>query len=255
VGSGTLEGRKILVSGGTSGLGAAIVRAAAGAGAGVGVLGRRQELLDELVAETGAVAANCDVADADAVESVVPAIAARLGGLDGVVNCAAAMLQSRLTAAVHEDWERMLAVNVLGTMNVSVAAIPLLRDASHADLMIISSPAADRVAAVDFAMYSGSKAALTRLAEALHAEFEAEATAIRTTLVKPGLIDTDGVTANVRDPEVRRVLSERRKTEGLPPVMVADQIVQLLALPADVRVHEISLSRAPGRGRAPEPTA
>jgi len=227
------------------------VAAAVAAGARVGVLGRRRRLLEELAAQTGAEIAECDVADAARTEAAIAEIAERLDGLDGLVNCAGLMLHSRLTAGVREDWERMLSVNVLGTMNASVAALPFLRAAPYADLMIISSPSADRVAAPDFAMYSASKAALSRLSEALHTEFETESTSIRVTLVKPGFIDTEGVVANVRDPGVRAMVAERARTIGLAPAVVAAELVHLLALPADVRVHEISLSRAPGRARTP----
>ena len=195
------------------------------AGARVGVLGRRRRLLvEELAAQTGAEIAECDVADAARTEAAIAEIAERLDGLDGLVNCAGLMLHSRLTAGVREDWERMLSVNVLGTMNASVAALPFLRAAPYADLMIISSPSADRVAAPDFAMYSASKAALSRLSEALHTEFETESTSIRVTLVKPGFIDTEGVVANVRDPGVRAMVAERARTIGLAPAVVAAKL-------------------------------
>lgn len=246
-----LDGRRILISGGTSGLGAATVRAAVAAGARVGVLGRRHNLLDALAAETGAEVAACDVADAQATDAAIAAIAARLGGLDGLVNCAGLMLHSRLTAGIREDWRQMLEVNVLGTTNACVSALPFLRAARYADLMIISSPSADRVAAPDFAMYSASKAALSRLAEALRAELDADGAPVRVTLVKPGYIDTDGVIASVRDPRVRALVVERAKTIGMAPATVANELVHLLALPADVGVHELSLARAGGVARAP----
>jgi NADP-dependent 3-hydroxy acid dehydrogenase YdfG len=241
-----LSGRRILISGGTSGLGAATVRAAALAGARVAVLGRRVGLLRELEAETGADVEPCDVTDTAGTEAAVTALAERLGGLDGLVNCAGQMLHSRVTAGFREDWTGMLSVNVVGTMNVTVSALPFLCQASYADLMFISSPSADRVAGPDFAMYAATKAALSRLTEGIQAEIEADGLPVRVTVVKPGYIDTDGVVANVRDPEARALIAGRAKTVGLPPVYVADQLIHLLGLPPYVRVHEISLSRASG---------
>jgi NADP-dependent 3-hydroxy acid dehydrogenase YdfG len=241
-----LSGRRILISGGTSGLGAATVRAAATAGARVAVLGRRAALLDELAAEHGAEVEPCDVTDAVATHVAVAALADRMGGLDGLVNCAGQMLHSRVTAGFREDWTGMLSVNVVGTMNVTVSALPFLRQESCADLIFISSPSADRVAGPDFAMYAATKAALSRLAEGIQAEIEADGLPVRVTVVKPGYIDTDGVVANVRDPDARALIAGRAKTIGLPPVYVADQLIHLLALPPYVRVHEISLSRASG---------
>jgi NADP-dependent 3-hydroxy acid dehydrogenase YdfG len=242
----SLAGRRILVSGGTSGLGAATVHAAIAAGARVGVLGRRAELLQRLAAGTGAEVAPCDVTDAEATDAAVAALAERLGGLDGLVNCAGQMLHSRLTDGFRQDWTGMLSVNVVGTMNATLAALPFLRATACADLMFISSPSADRVAGAEFAMYAATKAALSRLTEAIRAELEGEGSSIRLTVVKPGYIDTDGVVASIRDPAARALIAGRAKSIGLPPAYFADQIVHLLGLPPEVRVTEISLGRSPG---------
>jgi NADP-dependent 3-hydroxy acid dehydrogenase YdfG len=241
-----LAGRRLLVSGGTSGLGAATVRAATAAGARVAVLGRRAALLDRLAEETGAETMPCDITDSAVTDSVVAHLAGRLGGLDGLVNCAGQMLHSRLTDGYRQDWTGMLNVNVVGTMNATLAALPFLREARFADLLFISSPSADRVAGPDFAMYAATKAALSRLTEAIHAEIEAAGLAVRVTVVKPGYIDTDGVVSNIRDPDARALVAGRAKEIGLPPERIAEQLVHLLGLPPEVRVHEISLGRAPG---------
>jgi NADP-dependent 3-hydroxy acid dehydrogenase YdfG len=246
VGTRLLAGRRILISGGTSGLGAALVRAAIAAGASVGVLGRRAALLDALSAETGAEGEACDITNRAAVERSVAAVAERLGGLDGLVNCAGQMLHSRITAGFREDWEGMLNVNVLGTLNTTVAAWPLLRQAPYADVMFISSRSADRVAGADFAMYGATKAALLRVADGLAAEVAEENLPIRITTIKPGYIDTEGVVSHIRDAAARALITANAKQIGLPPEPYAEEIVHLLSLPRSLRVAEMTIERAAG---------
>ena len=241
-----LAGRRIVITGGSSGLGAAIVRAATSAGAVVGVLARRGDLLAQLASETGAEPRVCDISDDAATESATGELAAALGGIDALINCAGVMLHSRLTAGRRDDWRRTLAINVQGTMNATISALPYLRESAPSDLLFISSPSADRVASPASAMYSASKAALSRIAEGLHAEFEAEQLPIRVTVVKPGYIATDGLLANIRDPEFKAQVIERGRTIALTADDVAGQVIHILSLPPDLRVAELSISRTPG---------
>ncbi len=241
-----LQGRRIIISGGSSGLGAEMASLAVAAGAAVGVLGRRRALLDELARRTGARVVACDIADETQTEAAIAQLAERLGGVDSLVNCAGVMLHSRVTAGSREDWRQTLAINVTGTMNATISALPHLRESAPADLVFISSPSADRVASPASAMYSASKAAVARLAEGLHAEFEAAGVPIRVMVVKPGYIATDGLLANIRDSEFRAQVIARSPTTALTAASVADQVIHILSLPPELRVSEISLSRTPG---------
>jgi NADP-dependent 3-hydroxy acid dehydrogenase YdfG len=242
-----------VISGGSSGLGAAIARGAVAAGAEVGVPARRRELLAQLAAESGIVPRVCDISDDAAAELAIDELADRLGGIDALVNCAGVMLHSRVTAGSRDDWRQTLAINVQGTMNATISALAHLRRSTPSDLLFISSPSADRVASPAAAMYSASKAALSRLAEGLHAEFEAEALPIRVTVVKPGYIASDGLLANIRDPEFKAQVIERGRTIALTADDVAGQVIHILSLAPHLRVSELSISRTPGR--PPEPVA
>jgi NADP-dependent 3-hydroxy acid dehydrogenase YdfG len=249
----SLAGRRIVVSGGTSGLGAALVHGAAAAGAVVGVLGRRRALLEELATQAGAHVAVSDISDNAQAQSAVDELGERLGGIDSLINCAGVMLHSRVTAGNREDWRQTLAINVEGTMNVTISALPYLRSCAPSDLVFISSPSADRVASPASAMYSASKAAVGRLAEGLHAEFEAEGLPIRVMVVKPGYIATEGLLANIRDADFKAQVIARSPAMALTASVVADQVLHLLSLPAELRVSEISLSRTPGAVPAQAP--
>jgi NADP-dependent 3-hydroxy acid dehydrogenase YdfG len=243
LGAGRLAGRYVLISGGTSGLGRALVSACIAAGARVGVLGRRAELLEEIAAETGAVVATCDVADRDATDAAVARVAEALGGLDALVNTAGVMMHSRISDGHTEDWRQMLEVNMMGTMHATRAALPFLRAASLGDVLVVSSVAADRVAAPEFAMYSATKAGLARLAEGVRAELR-DAPHVRVTLVKPGYIDTEAVTAHIRDEQVRGETAARASELGMAPAMLAEELVHVLALPRELNVIELAIVRA-----------
>jgi NADP-dependent 3-hydroxy acid dehydrogenase YdfG len=168
-------------------------------------------------------------------------VAARLGGVDAIVNAAGLMLHSPISAGATDDWARMVQVNILGTMHVTQAAIPYLRDAPVADIMLISSTSQDSVTIADFAMYSATKAALPRLAEALRMEL-ADAPHIRVTIVKPGYILTDALGPGIRDEAVRRATEEVKKRIGMSPDTVAGELVHLLGLPGEITVREITLA-------------
>ena len=217
------------------------MRAATAAGAQVGALARRGDLLAELATETGAATVVCDVGDPVAAKSAVDEVAERLGGLDAVVTAAGLMLHSRLSAGVTDDWARMLQVNILGTMHVAQATISYLREAPVADIMLISSTAQDAVTIPDFAMYSASKAAIPRLAEALRMDL-ADSPQIRITNVKPGYIRDGGLGPGIRDEQLRAATETVMRKIGMSSEAVAGQLVYLLALPADLNVREITLA-------------
>ncbi len=144
-----------LVTGASSGIGAATARALVAQGAAVALVARRRERLERLAAEIGgrALVLQADVADraqaADAVERAV----SRLGRLDILVNNAGVMLLGPAVGAPLEEWEQMLAVNVNGFLYVAHAALPHLVDAARrgprqvADFVGVSSVAGRKTGA------------------------------------------------------------------------------------------------------------
>ena len=236
-----LAGRRILVTGGSSGLGAALAAACADAGAHVAIVARGRDRLDEVAGATGALAVVADVGDAEAAQGAVAEAAKRLGGLDVLVNNAGLMLHS---PGFVEDWDRSYRANVLGMLHVTHAALPHLRASGNADLVVVASTATDRVTAPDFGVYASTKAAQGRLTEALRLEL-ADAPHVRVTLVKPGFMNTPGLGTGTRDPDLQARVVEQKQAIGLPPERVAAVIRQLLELPAEVSVPEITIVPTP----------
>lgn len=238
--SGSLAGRRILVTGGSTGLGAALAIACSRDGARVGVVARSAERLEDVAHAAGAVALPADIGDPEAAAAAVTEIAARLGGLDALVNNAGVMLHSPVGAGLTEDWDTIFRINVLGMLHVTHAALPHLRSAARADLVVVASTAADRVTAADYGVYAATKAAQARLTDALRLEL-ADAPHVRVALVKPGFMNTPGLGPGTRDPQLQEQVLALKQRIGLSPETVAAEIRHLLALPPEVTLAEITI--------------
>jgi len=138
----------------------------------------------------------CDVTKPDQVTTAVASIAARFGRSDGLVNAAGAGWRSDCLSASDELWQRTFDVNVMGTVRMCRAAIPVMRRSQHPwrGIVNFTSQAAKTGGLVIGAPYSAAKAAVLCLTKTLAAEFGGEG--IRVNAVAPGVIDTgflDGV--------------------------------------------------------------
>lgn len=161
------SGHVLLVTGGGSGLGEAIARRFAAEGGAVAVLDRDADRA-RTVAESlpSAIALETDVAAPAAVRDAVAVATRELGGLDCVVNAAGHVTHSRFERLALDDWERMLAVHVTGTMLVCQAAVPPLRERGGGAIVNVSSTAG-LVGRPHLTAYSTAKAAILGLSRQL----------------------------------------------------------------------------------------
>jgi NAD(P)-dependent dehydrogenase (short-subunit alcohol dehydrogenase family) len=159
-----LGGRRVLVIGGSSGVGRAVGLAASRAGARVAFAARRRELLETAVAEAGngAIAVPCDVTASDCTKAIDEAAAA-LGGIDALVYATGMSPLRMLEQASHEEWRRVLDVNLIGASQVTAAAVPHLR-ACDGRAVYVSSYAV-RQSLPGLGLYRVSKVALDALIE------------------------------------------------------------------------------------------
>jgi NAD(P)-dependent dehydrogenase (short-subunit alcohol dehydrogenase family) len=194
------EVRTALVTGGGTGIGAAIAEALVAAGYRVCLSGRRQAALDEVLRRLpsgSAVACAGDVGDEGDVRRMVDA-AARLGEgrLDVVVNNAAAPVNGTVETVALEDWRRALDVNLTGPMLVTRTALPALRAAGGGAIVNVASVAA-LAGNPGITPYATSKAALVALTRQCAIDFGGDG--IRVNAVCPGTIDTPWVQRLVTD--------------------------------------------------------
>lgn len=235
---GDFDGRSALVTGGASGIGAAIAARLAAAGARVAVLDR---VVDHL--PSGFVGVQADVTDDTAVRAAVASAVEQLGGLDIVVNNAGIGAQGGVEDNDDAEWHRVLDVNVVGMVRVSRAALPALRESDAAAIVNTSSIAAT-AGIPQRALYSASKGAVLSLTQAMAADLIGEG--IRVNAVNPGTADTPWVGRlldSAPDPAAERAALEARQPHGR--LVSADEVAQAvcyLASPAAGSTTGVSLA-------------
>ncbi|WP_029433072.1 SDR family NAD(P)-dependent oxidoreductase [Blastococcus sp. URHD0036] len=181
-----LDGRRVLVTGAASGMGAAIARLFATEGARVAVLDRDADGAARIAAEVGGSAHAVDVSDPAAVGPAVAAAAAAMGGVDGVVNAAGILLDRPAAETTPADVAQLVGVNLAGPLYVCQAALPHLQAARRATIVNVASMAALRPV-VGMAVYSATKAGLLAMSHSLAYEWGPD---IRVNTVCPGIIRT-----------------------------------------------------------------
>jgi NADP-dependent 3-hydroxy acid dehydrogenase YdfG len=195
----TLAHTVALVTGASSGIGAAIAQALAAEGAGVALLARRADRLADLKADIEsaggtALVVPADVTDAQQVATAVQRTVAELGRLDILVNNAGLIRMGAAAEAPLKDWDDLVAVNVQGVLYVTRAALPHLIDAATdsprgvADLVTISSTAG-WVARPGNAVYSLTKFGVNAFSEGVRQEVLGKR--VRVGVVGPGTVDTE----------------------------------------------------------------
>ncbi|RJT81934.1 SDR family oxidoreductase [Arthrobacter cheniae] len=184
---------RAVVTGASSGIGAATVRALRRSGWEVIAAARRLDRLMALAEETGATPLALDVTDQASVDAFTAEVTAS-GPIHALVNNAGgAFGADRVAGAVTEDWEWMYDVNVLGSMRMTRAFLPALREAGQGSVLFLTSTAA-MAAYEGGAGYCGVKAAQQSMARALRLE-EAENN-IRVIEVSPGMVHTEEFSLN-----------------------------------------------------------
>jgi NADP-dependent 3-hydroxy acid dehydrogenase YdfG len=242
----SLEGTVALVTGASSGIGAATARHLAALGASVALVARRADRLEELAGEISsaggaALVIETDVTDQDQAVAAVDQTVLDLGRLDTVVNNAGVMLLGPVVDAPVDEWERMVDLNVKGLLYVAHAALPhLLAAASDgprrvADLVNISS-VAGRVPRLGSGVYNLTKHGIGAFSESLRQEVTKRH--VRVSLVEPGAVDTELAT-HLR-PEVLAVMAQR--FEGMERMQaddIAETISFIVTRPRRVAVNEV----------------
>jgi NADP-dependent 3-hydroxy acid dehydrogenase YdfG len=246
--AGPLDGRVAVVTGASSGIGEATVRALSEAGAAVALGARRADRL-EAIAESldgPTVVREVDVSDEEQATGFVRDAAGELGGLHILINNAGVMLLGPVTDQTPDDWRRMVGVNLLGLLYCTHAALPLMGRNGRGDIVNISSVAGRRAAA-GAAVYNMTKFGVHAFSEALRQE--ALHASVRVTTVAPGFVETELQGHNTH-PLVRRTMERDREQIGevLKAEDIAAEIVHAVTRPPHVCVNEVVV-RPTGQAR------
>jgi len=216
--------RVAVITGGSSGIGAATARLLVERGARVAVLDRDAEGI-----EPPLIGVRADVTDDAAVRAAVAEAVERLGGLDLLVNNAGIGAQGTVEDNDDDEWRRVFDVNVFGMARVARAALPHLRESGRGAIFNTSSVAAT-AGLPQRALYSATKGAILSLTLAMAADHVREG--VRVNCVCPGTADTpwiQNLLARADDPEAERAALEARQPLGrmISAEEVAEAIVHL----------------------------
>ena len=239
-----LGGTVALVTGASSGIGAAAATALAAQGAAVAVAARRKDRLEDLAAEIRGAGGTALVLESDITQeadatAAVERTVAELGRLDILINNAGVMLLGPAAGAPLSEWQRMVELNVLGLLYCAHAALPHLQRAADdgprrvADMVNISS-VGGRHARNGNGVYSLTKFGVGAFSESLRQELAKRY--VRVSLVEPGATATELATHN--RPEV---LESIRSQFGqrMDASDIADAITYIVTRPRHVAVNEL----------------
>ncbi|MGP8002126.1 MAG: SDR family NAD(P)-dependent oxidoreductase [Streptosporangiaceae bacterium] len=239
-----LEGTVALVTGASSGIGAATAAALAGQGAAVALAARRRDRLEELAGEIRgqggtALVLECDVTDQAQAAAAVERTAAELGRLDTLVNNAGVMLLGPAAGAPLAEWQQMVELNVLGLLYCAHAALPHLRRAATdgprqvADMVNLSS-VAGRFARTGNGVYALTKFGVGAFSESLRQELAGQY--VRVSVVEPGATATE--LAGHNRPEVLEAI-RNQFGQRMEATDIADAISYIVTRPRHVAVNEM----------------
>jgi NADP-dependent 3-hydroxy acid dehydrogenase YdfG len=239
-----LEGTVALVTGASSGIGAAAATGLAAEGAAVALAARRRERLDTVAASIRdqggtALVLECDISDQEQAAAAVERTASELGRLDTLINNAGVMLLGPAAGAPLAEWQQMVELNVLGLLYCAHAALPhLLRAAGDgprqvADMVNISS-VAGRFARNGNGVYALTKHGVGALSESLRQELAGQH--VRVSLVEPGATATELASHN--RPEVLEAI-RNQFGQRMEATDIADAITYIVTRPRHIAVNEI----------------
>jgi NADP-dependent 3-hydroxy acid dehydrogenase YdfG len=242
-----LSGTAALITGASSGIGAATARRLAADGASVVLVARRRDRLEALADEIdhaggNALVVEANITDRAQAETAIQQTIDRFGRLDILVNNAGLMLLGPVVGADAEEWDRMIAINVQGLLYATRAALPhLLRAADDgprrvADIVNISS-IAGRVAWKGYGVYSLTKFGVNGFTESLRQEVTQRH--VRVGVLEPGGVETELGSHNKA--EIRKEMIEPfyEQTEVLAPGDIADGVAYMVTRPRHTAIGEL----------------
>lgn len=218
----TFDNLVAVVTGGGSGIGAAVTAELRSGGCRVGVLD-----LDPGKPATGVLPVVADVADRGSLERAMELVAAEFGGIDILINNAGISAVGTVEVNDDAEWQRVLDVNVVGIARTTAAALPYLRRSEHAAIVNTSSIVAT-AGLVQRVLYSASKGAVHAMTLAMAADLIGEG--VRVNCVAPGTVDTPWVArllARTDDPEGEKTRLAARQPTGR--LVTAEEVAAAIA--------------------------
>lgn len=233
------QGKVVIITGASSGIGEAIAITLAANGAKVVLGARRQERLEKLVsrieADRGeAVYRVTDIKQRDDLVKLVNLACQTYGHLDVIINNAGIARLSRMDDGQVEDWEEMIDVNLKGTLYGIAAALPIFKQQGFGHIINIISTSGIKIVPLQ-GVYAGTKNAVRTIAEALRQESGGN---YRVTGISPGFVNTEFVD-HIQDEATRSATKEKMAQIAIAPEDIANAVAYAINQPDNVDVGDI----------------
>ncbi|AKS33701.1 SDR family oxidoreductase [Mycolicibacterium goodii] len=232
--------RVAVITGASSGIGAATARVLHAGGYRVVLVARRRDRIEALAAELGdgAIAIAADVTDRDALVAAAQRVQDELGGADVLINNAGIMLLGPFSSEQRDDYRNMVEINLLGTITTTEVFLDQLKDGGG-DLINISS-VAGRTARATNGVYAATKWGVNGWSESLRQELLPE---VRVTLIEPGVVDTE-LPSHITHEATRQAVQKGYDEATVKPEEIAEVIAFTLSRPRHLAINEILLRPA-----------
>jgi hypothetical protein len=237
--SNQVEGKVVVITGASSGIGETSARYLASQGAKVVLAARRIENLEKIATEIKASGGEVAILQTDVtkradLEALIHKAVEAFGRVDVMVNNAGLMSIAPIAALKVDEWDRMIDINIKGVLYGIAAALPVFQAQGSGHFINVSSVAGIKVFSPGGTVYSGTKFAVRAISDGLRHEVGG---AIRTTTIEPGVVDTE-LKHGSSDKDSAAMLSEFYKI-SIPASAIARAIAFAIEQEAQVDVNEI----------------
>jgi NADP-dependent 3-hydroxy acid dehydrogenase YdfG len=243
MGTSNIEGKIVVITGASGGLGESTARLLARHGAKIVLGARRKDRIDAVVKEIAAAGGKAigfavDVTKRSDVEALIKGAIDSFGRVDVLVNNAGIMPISPIQLLKVEEWDRQIDVNIKGLLYGVAAVLPQMQKQKTGHIINLASVFGIKVFAPGGTVYCATKAAVRTLTEGLRMELHSEN--IRCTMISPGAVASE-LQNGTSDPSSAEFVKELYKKVAIPADSVARAVLYAMEQPADVEIDEVVL--------------
>lgn len=235
-----IEGKVVVITGASSGLGEATAWHLSEQGASIALAARRTNRIESLANDIkdnsgNAIAVTTDVTDRDQVKQLVDQAVEEFGKIDVMINNAGLMPFAPLERLNIDEWDQMIDVNIKGVLYGIAAALPHMKEQESGHIINVSSVAGHKVNPGG-TVYCATKHAVRAISEGLRQEVKPYN--LRTTIISPGAVDTE-LPDSSRDEDMKENMNEYYEEYAIPADSFARAVAYAISQPEEVDINEI----------------